>query len=100
LVGRDETGGELLGQLDVEGVDQTEVAAPPPCAEEQGSEEVSFDGCGGERFEPGTHLGSREAIVSLEPSESREHLGVEMGGHMEVVAVETFADRIPEFTGE
>lgn len=48
----DQRRSELLGQFDGEGVDETEVPAACPCAEQDRREEVPFDGRGGGRPRP------------------------------------------------
>lgn len=85
-IGRDEHGIDTLGQLDVEGVDQTECVATIPGADQEAGQGMALD-CGRRNdVEPFGHLAVGELAGAVKTAERRKHLRVEMRRDVELAA--------------
>jgi len=93
-IGRDQRRPHRFSQLDVQGIDETQVVAPPPCAHHQRSEEMPRCGNLRSTFDPGFDLVHRKETRSVESSQRRQDLGVEVSGDMDLAAPEAMPDAV------
>ncbi len=85
-VGREQGGVELLGELDVEPIDQPQGGAARPGAGEEIRQRLPFDGGGGQRVEALGDLLVVELAGPVKAAKGRQHLGVEVGRGVQLLA--------------
>lgn len=85
-VGREQPGLELLGQLDVETVDQTQVVTTPPGSGDEGWQQMSYERRVGQPPQPHAGLTRGEQAAPLQPAERREDLRIEVCRNVHLTA--------------
>ena len=85
-VGGDQWEIEHDGQLDVQGVDQSQLMAPRPGADEMVTHIVALNRGSDEVTEPGLDVMGRDVTGTMQSSQGREDLGVEVRGCVQHLA--------------
>ncbi len=99
-VGGDQWKIEHDRQLDVQGVNQSELVTPRPRADEKLTDIVALDRSGAEITEPGLDVFGLEIAGTMQPSESREDLGVKVRRCVQTVTCEPPTNGAPELVVE
>jgi len=88
------------GQLDVQGVNQPQLMTPRPGADEKATDIVALDRSSDEISEPGLDLFGLEVASTMQSSQRRENLGVEVRRCVQRVTREPPTNGAPQLVVE
>lgn len=99
-IGGDERQSAGYGEFDVERVGQAQLVASCPCAEQEVIRRVSLNGRRGQRTQLDLNLVGAEFPGSVQPSQSREDLGIDVRGCVQAMSSDTAADGLTQRVGK
>jgi hypothetical protein len=88
------------GQLDIQRVNQPQLMTPRPCADQKVIHIVALDRSSDEITEPGLDVLGLEVTSTMQSSQRRKDLGVEVRRCVQRVTREPLADGVPQLVVE